>query len=311
MDMNKKNKKNEFISKLTPETKSIFLKAIKNLEEEGTFKIAWYGDEVCLTSPCFKGCFSTKEALLVRYVSDFVLSGGWVSNAERCKVGTRYMEVTEEYVELWPKVRLHKGSLLESVVKLKEVFIFGNYDFSINFNPKNSLVVDIGAWVGELSIRMARRGARVFSLEPNPYSFEWLERNADLSGVEIETLNAAVGRGEAEFLIPALQREVREIKEEKYTVKSITLNDLMDFWGIEEGDVIRINCCLKRILRGDLEPLRRFKRIIVDYNKAPELWEILVPQLRRWHYTFTVFKAYPYLAPHLEERGVLVAVAQK
>ncbi|UXD22368.1 hypothetical protein IPA_03945 [Ignicoccus pacificus DSM 13166] len=300
-----RDKKNEFLKSLKLETRRIVESKIKKLEEEGTFRIEWYGDRVCLSSACFKGCISADEALLISYITDFVTSGGWVSNAERCKVGSRYMEVSDFFVELWPKVRFHKGSLLEGLAKLRETYVFGNYDFALGINPKNKVIVDIGAWVGEFSLRASRRGAKkVYSLEPNPYAYQWLQENADLSEVYIDTLNALIGKkGEERFLLTPFQEEMGR---KGGTVKSIPLEDLMDFWGIKEGDLIRISCCLKNILKGDLTPLKNFKYIVIDYS-GELIWDTLVPALRKWKYSITFFKPYPYLAPPLEKRGVLVA----
>ncbi len=302
-------KREEFLKKLKPETRKLFLSKMEVIEEEGTFDVEWYGDQVCLSSYCFKGCISVDEALLLSYIADFISGGGCVSNAERCKVGTRYMEVGEPFVELWPKVRMHKGSLINGLAKLREAYLFGNYDFALNFNPKDKVVVDIGAWVGEASIRLARRGAKkVFALEPNPFAYEWLKENADLSEVSVDAFNAQIGpKGEVEFVVPKLMLETDMRAKERVLIKSLPLKDLLDLWGIKEADYLRLSCCVKTVLRTDVDLLKNFDYIVIDYSKTKEVFEILIPKLRKWKYKFAFFKPFPYRAPHLREKGVLIA----
>jgi len=304
----RREKREEFLKKLLPETKKIFLAKMKEIEEEGTFEVEWYGDQVCLSSPCFKGCIRDKEALLLAYIADFTTGGGYVSNAERCKVGTKYLEVGDPFVELWPKVRLHKGSLTAGLAKLRETYLFGDYDFALNFNPKDKVIVDIGAWVGEVSIRMAKRAKKVFALEPNPYAFTWLRENADLSEVYVDAFNAQIGKkGEVRFEVPELMMESMGIREKLVTIRSMPLEDLLEMWGVSEGDYIRVACCGKAILKSEVDLLKRFEYIVFEYSKNPLVFEVLIPKLRKWKYKFAIMKPYPYLAPKLEERGIVIA----
>ena len=308
MKGNQREKREEFLKRLLPETKRIFLAKMKEIEEEGTFEVEWYGDKVCLTSFCFKGCISDKEALLLSYIADFTTGGGYVSNAERCKVGTKYLEVADVFVELWPRVRLHKGSLVAGLAKLREAYLFGDYDFALNFNPKNKVIVDIGAWVGEVSIRLAKSAKKVFSLEPNPYAYTWLRENADLSEVFLDSFNAQIGkRGEVKFEVPKLMMESIGIKEKVVTIRSLPLEELLDLWGVKEGDYIRIACCGKSILKGEVDLLKKFDHIVFEYSKNPLVFEVLLPRLRKWKYKFAIMKPYPYLSPRLEERGIVIA----
>lgn len=52
--------------------------------------------------------------------------------------------------------------------------------------------VDIGAWIGPITLLAARRGARVISLEPDPIAFSALERNLSLNGLSAELIPAAL-----------------------------------------------------------------------------------------------------------------------
>lgn len=58
-----------------------------------------------------------------------------------------------------------------------------------------SVFVDVGAWVGPLSLLAARMGARIIALEPDPAAFAELKTNLDANGVVGEALNAALHTG--------------------------------------------------------------------------------------------------------------------
>ena len=52
--------------------------------------------------------------------------------------------------------------------------------------------VDIGAWIGPITLFAARRGARVISLEPDPVAVAALRQNLLLNGLEVELICAAI-----------------------------------------------------------------------------------------------------------------------
>ena len=52
--------------------------------------------------------------------------------------------------------------------------------------------VDIGAWIGPITLLAARRGAHVISLEPDPTAFLTLEKNISLNHLSVTILNAAI-----------------------------------------------------------------------------------------------------------------------
>lgn len=52
--------------------------------------------------------------------------------------------------------------------------------------------VDVGAWIGPITLLAARRGARVISLEPDPVAFSALRQNLLLNGLTAELICAAI-----------------------------------------------------------------------------------------------------------------------
>ena len=71
--------------------------------------------------------------------------------------------------------------------------------------PYGKTFLDIGANVGKYSIMLANSGAKVFSFEPNPYTYSVLKRNIELNKLSelISSLNLGVSDsiGELEFAI--------------------------------------------------------------------------------------------------------------
>ncbi len=60
----------------------------------------------------------------------------------------------------------------------------------------NSVCIDCGANIGKYSIMMARRGAKVYAFEPNPWAFEKLLENTKLYP-NIISLNKAISTSES------------------------------------------------------------------------------------------------------------------
>lgn len=52
--------------------------------------------------------------------------------------------------------------------------------------------VDVGAWIGPITLLAAKRGARVVALEPDPAARSALEENLALNGLKAEVLPAAL-----------------------------------------------------------------------------------------------------------------------
>jgi FkbM family methyltransferase len=59
---------------------------------------------------------------------------------------------------------------------------------------KDDTFVDVGAWVGPMTLWAARHGAQVVAIEPDPVALQHLERNVVANGFarQVEIINAAV-----------------------------------------------------------------------------------------------------------------------
>jgi len=75
-----------------------------------------------------------------------------------------------------------------------ETFIYRIHDI---IRPQGAKVLDIGAWVGDSSLRLAKLGAaKIVAVEPNPNNYSELLRHIKLNktlGNRIIAINAAVG----------------------------------------------------------------------------------------------------------------------
>jgi len=87
--------------------------------------------------------------------------------------------------------------------------------------------VDVGAYIGSYTLRAARRCEKVYSFEPNPYSFRLLEMNVrDNNFSNVELYNLALGSdfGEARLKISLAGSSISD--EGEYKVKVIPLDSL-------------------------------------------------------------------------------------
>lgn len=66
-----------------------------------------------------------------------------------------------------------------------------SFDFLKKHIKPGIVFVDIGAWIGPLSLFAHRLGARIIALEPDPVAREALQRNAELNDVRMDILAAA------------------------------------------------------------------------------------------------------------------------
>ncbi|BDC17392.1 FkbM family methyltransferase [Acidianus sp. HS-5] len=61
-------------------------------------------------------------------------------------------------------------------------FIAGEYDY-LNVN-KNDVVLDAGAFIGDFTVKIARKAKEVVAVEPLPWAFELLKENVELNNLK-------------------------------------------------------------------------------------------------------------------------------
>jgi FkbM family methyltransferase len=171
-----------------------------------------------------------------------------------------------------PDLRFFVRKQSESSV-LFETFVKGLYK---NLNVSGSLVVDIGANIGDSAIYFSkvRNAKRVIALEPYPYSYDLAKTNVKMNNVNnVTLLNAGLGGTKTEILLdPSYAASTGDDLKQSTTetngikVEVLTLHELVDMYEIDSG-VMKIDCegCEYDLILGSpAEDLRRFDEILVE-----------------------------------------------
>ena len=117
---------------------------------------------------------------------------------------------------------------------------------------KNDVVVDIGANIGVFTVYAASRTQNtVYAVEPSSDNFQALKQNIRSNGLKnVIPLRFAVSDKSGEELFfdlgasqhHRLKKVIRDATEKYVAVPSITLQDLMDSYQIEQIDFLKLDC---------------------------------------------------------------------
>lgn len=141
-------------------------------------------------------------------------------------------------------------------------------------------IVDIGAHVGSFAVWAAQRSpkARLLAVEPNPETFELLTQNIRDNRLEgrVCAVNAAVGAAEGvgrlELVAHSLGTRLARAEEGHLSVRVQTLPGLLAEAGIEEVDVLKIDCeGMEYAVLEAIGPefLRRIGVLTCEYHPEP------------------------------------------
>ncbi len=185
-------------------------------------------------------------------------------------------------------VRLRDGLELEYRDRLElwlimEICVAAEYERGLSPLPPEATVVDVGAGLGELAVRIAagRPQARVIAVEPAPDSHALLERNLARNRVtNVVTVRAAVVPDERPRTLD-LSRPgpLRSLSTGhgpgSVEVPVVTLPALFERHGIERCDLLKVDCeGGEEDLLGSVPDavLRRVRRVVVETHRvgAPE-----------------------------------------
>jgi len=156
--------------------------------------------------------------------------------------------------------------------------VFANEDYKF-LNPKDEVVIDIGANIGDSPIYFCLEGAKkVIALEPYPYLFKLLNENVNINGYadKIIRLNAGYGKDGAirvdESFIPNGNYDLKESKDGKGTLINLySLKIILSMFNIKDA-VLKMDCegCEYNLLNENRDTIRRFKRIQIEYHYGYE-----------------------------------------
>jgi hypothetical protein len=158
------------------------------------------------------------------------------------------------YSPLWTK---------NEATYFREVFFDDVYEVKKR-NFKKSVVVDIGAYVGDSSLAFARQGAKVHAIEPSQVFCKFIRRNFEENHMTKQLILHKVGLADTTEKILMYNDVLRLVEGIDYTLKNLPRNiDLlkMDCEGAEYY-LLADNRFLKH-----LQP----KEIQMEYHKGPNL----------------------------------------
>jgi len=170
---------------------------------------------------------------------------------------------------------------------LEETYLDKLYDGDYHGN----FVIDVGGYIGETALFFAQRGARrVFCVEPAPDNLRLLEQNISQSSFKdkIVIIRAAIldKDGIVEFYIDNqihhsyhvadyhefMKNYTREPS--KYNVQAMSFQSLLEYTGLEEVDVVKLDCEGSEydILLGTPDSvLKRVRKYIIEYHNGPDV----------------------------------------
>jgi len=169
----------------------------------------------------------------------------------------------------WWKIYAHKYGMLQMPFQMRarkgvsfwvrtkedlgimfEVFIGEVYTSHLSIHPHDT-VIDIGGHEGIFSLYAASRQAVVYTYEPDPYNFEWLQKNKKLnpsldiraqqyacfekSGKKNLFLREKSSRGGNSFFI-------HDVHHESILVQCTTLEDIIQTHEIAKVHFLKIDC---------------------------------------------------------------------
>ena len=146
--------------------------------------------------------------------------------------------------------------------------------------PRPQVVVDIGAGLGDFSIRVGRSlpDARVLAVEPSPSSIALFAENLALNRVaNVEYAACAIGARRGELVLrtdgePVMHTAVEgERGTETVRVACVSLEEFFVLHGVTRCDLLKIDCEGAEydiLLHASPETLGRVERIALEYHEG-------------------------------------------
>lgn len=229
------------------------------------------------------GILTTAVLSLVYLYSLTQPAGGYLHSDDRRanKSGLRSWLASSALARHSMRFRMRDGSFLRSRIVdsggLLSVHVDRDYDVpGVNW-PRVRTIVDIGAHVGSFTVWAARRAlnARIFAVEPNPETFQLLIENINRNGLQnrVNAVNAAVadaaGTVELELVEHSLGTRIARKGRGTIEVRAETMHGLLAEAGIDELDVLKIDCeGMEYAVLKTMGPecFRRIKTLACEYH---------------------------------------------
>ncbi len=167
-----------------------------------------------------------------------------------------------------------------------ELYVDGIYDRDPSFTPRPGWVVlDLGANAGIFAVQQARRGARVYSFEPNPDCCRRLSQTVALNHLEssIALVNKAVGAraGRARLVVGNSTlgghlARAGDTARASVMVDVAPLDELVEALDLDRIDLLKIDVegLESDVLEGAQRTLLCVDRIVLEYHSEALLKEV-------------------------------------
>lgn len=176
--------------------------------------------------------------------------------------------------------------------------VFGSEEFK-NLNFIGKVVLDIGANIGDSTVYFALNGAqKVIAVEPFPKSFNYLEENIKLNGVEnkVSLVNAAITsfngiihlNPDIEDSTTLIAKDIINGKE----ISTLTLTDLVNQYDLREHSILKIDCegCEYEIFGNfDHDLLKIFDSIWMEYHEGLDKTKnLIINELQKANFSINI-----------------------
>lgn len=171
----------------------------------------------------------------------------------------------------------------------------------IEIAKQGDVVLDIGANIGETSLRLAQKvqsGGRVFAFEPAQFNYTQLQKNLSLNAFKnISAYPLGIGAFEGEFTLYTIDRhnkgknkisENKSLDAKNETIRLTTIDQFMKSNQIEKVDLIKLDIegFEMKALKGGQETLKNYRpklfievdnQLLVEQgSSAKELFNYLI-----------------------------------
>jgi len=145
------------------------------------------------------------------------------------------------------------------------------------FDPRDKVIVDIGAYIGDSALYFAYKGAKlVIAVEPHPEAYFEMLENIKLNGYggKIIPINAAIGSrhgcvdARGSVITTLTQYYTPLTKASDCAIRVITLEDLIKAFNLNKETTLKMDCegCEFDVILNDYEHVRLFRELIFEYH---------------------------------------------
>jgi len=197
----------------------------------------------------------------------------WLINLGRLK----YREVPLSHLLLNTKYGLFYTHASNIILLFEEVYEVEN--IMPKLVGKDTVFVDVGAYIGFYTVWACRRARRVISVEPNPAALAYLKVNIALNECpNVTVVPKAIGdrRGYTKLKIPEAAEKgfismhssiVRDFKEAfEVEVEMDTLDSVLEEVGVDSVDILKIDVegAEGLVVRGAEKALKEAKAVLIE-----------------------------------------------